>query len=102
MDRLSRWAPAVLSILRIVAALLFVEHGSMKLLQFPGPQEGMSDPLPPLMLAAGALELLGGGLLALGLFTRPIAFLLSGEMAIAYWTVHAPYSFWPGLNNGEA
>jgi putative oxidoreductase len=102
MDRLTAWAPRVLSILRIVTALLFVEHGAMKLLHFPAPQEGVPDPMPPLILVAGVLELVGGSLLALGFLTRPVAFLLSGEMAYAYWTVHAPASFWPGLNNGEA
>jgi putative oxidoreductase len=101
MDRLNAWAPRVLSILRIVTALLFMEHGAMKLLHFPVPQEGAPDPLPPMLLAAGMLELVGGGLLALGLFTRPVAFILSGEMAVAYWMVHAPSGPWPAVNMGE-
>jgi putative oxidoreductase len=101
MDRLSAWAPRVLSILRIVTALLFVEHGAMKLFAFPVAQEGVPNPLPPLIMAAAVMELVGGGLLALGLFTRPVAFLLSGEMAYAYWTIHAPSGPWPAVNMGE-
>jgi putative oxidoreductase len=94
------WAPRVLSILRIVAALLFFEHGSQKLLGFP-PTDN-----PPAVLSlswiAGALELVGGALLVLGLFTRPVAFVVSGEMAFAYWLAHAPQSFFPVLNGGDA
>jgi putative oxidoreductase len=101
MDRLNAWAPRMLSILRIVTALLFIEHGTMKLFAFPVAQEGVPDPLPPLLLAAAVLELVGGGLLALGLFTGPVAFLLSGEMAYAYWSVHAPSGPWPAVNMGE-
>jgi putative oxidoreductase len=94
------WAPRVLSILRIVAALIFFEHGSQKLLGFPP-----SDMVPAflsLSWIAGALELVGGAFLAIGLFTRPVAFILSGEMAFAYWLAHAPRSFFPVLNGGEA
>jgi putative oxidoreductase len=101
MDQLSAWAPRVLSILRIVTGLLFLEHGTMKLFAFPGAQEGVPNPLPPLIMAAGWIELIGGALVALGLLTRPAAFLVSGEMAYAYWTVHAPAGPWPGLNNGD-
>ena len=94
------WAPRVLSILRIVAALIFFEHGSQKLLGFP------PTDTPPAFLSlswiAGALELVGGALLAVGLFTRPVAFVLSGEMAFAYWLAHAPRSFFPVLNGGDA
>jgi putative oxidoreductase len=94
------WAPRVLSILRIVAALLFFEHGSQKLLGFP-PTDN-----PPAVLSlswiAGVLELVGGALLVLGLFTRPVAFVVSGEMAFAYWLAHAPQSFFPVLNGGDA
>ena len=94
------WAPRVLSILRIVAALIFFEHGSQKLLGFPPTDH------PPAVLSlswiAGALELVGGALLALGLFTRPVAFVLAGEMAVAYWLAHAPRSFFPVLNGGDA
>ena len=97
--RLDSWAPRVLSILRIVAAVLFFEHGTQKLLGFP---PGHSAQLLSLSGAAGVLELVGGALLTLGLFTRPVAFFLSGEMAFAYWMVHAPKSFFPVLNGGDA
>jgi putative oxidoreductase len=102
MDALDRWAPRMLSILRIMAALLFIEHGTMKLLNFPPSAEPASGPLPPLMLAAGLIETIGGALLAIGLFTRPVAFLCSGMMAVAYFMAHAPQSFWPVLNRGDA
>ena len=94
------WAPRVLSILRIVAALLFFEHGTQKLLGFPAHES------PPAMWSlswtAGLLELVGGAFLILGLFTRPVAFILSGQMAFAYWIAHAPRSFFPVLNGGDA
>ena len=95
------WTPRVLAILRIVAALLFLEHGLMKLFHFPG-SGGAPDPLPTLLLAAAVIEVVGGALIALGLFTRAAAFLCSGQMAIGYFTAHAPHSFWPGLNGGDA
>jgi putative oxidoreductase len=101
MDRLNVWAPRVLSLLRIVAALLFMEHGLMKLFHFPGPQPGAPDPLPPMLLVAAWLEIVGGGLIVLGLFTRPVAFILSGQMAVAYFLAHAPQGFYPALNMGE-
>ena len=102
MPNLTAWSPRVLSILRIIAALLFMEHGLMKLFHFPAPQPGAPDPLPTLLVVAAWLEVVGGGLLALGLLTRPVAFLLSGEMAVAYFTAHAPQGFYPALNMGEA
>jgi putative oxidoreductase len=95
------WAPRVLSIVRIVGALIFMEHGTQKLLGFPA----SPNPGPALMSLswfAGVLELIGGALLALGLFTRPVAFILSGEMAFAYWMAHAPRNFYPVLNGGDA
>jgi putative oxidoreductase len=101
MTTLARWAPFVLSVLRIVAALLFMQHGLMKLWQFPAPQAGAPDPLPPLLLTAAWLEVVGGALIALGLFTRPAAFICSGQMAVAYFMAHAPKSDWPALNGGE-
>lgn len=94
------WAPRVLSILRIVAAILFFEHGTAKLLGFP-----VTDRSPEFLSLgwiAGALEVIGGPLLILGLFTRPVAFILSGQMAFAYWLAHAPQSIYPLLNNGDA
>jgi putative oxidoreductase len=95
------WAPRVLSILRIVAALIFMEHGTQKLLGFP-PLDRPAPEAMSLSWIAGVLELFGGALLALGLFTRPVAFVLSGEMAFAYWIAHAPQSFFPVLNGGDA
>ena len=95
------WAPRVLSILRIVAALLFMEHGTQKLLGFP-PSPNPGPALLSISGIAGLLELIGGALLAAGLFTRPVAFILSGEMAFAYWMAHAPRSFFPILNGGDA
>jgi putative oxidoreductase len=100
MSNLAAWSPRILSILRIVVALLYVEHGLMKAFHFPGPQPGVPDPLPPLLIAAAWIEIVGGGLLTLGLFTRLAAFICSGEMAVAYFMGHVPNGFWPGLNMG--
>jgi putative oxidoreductase len=96
------WAPYLLSILRIVTAFLFIQYGSTKLLGLPAPvmPGGGTAPLTSLAGIAGALELVGGALLLVGLFTRPVAFLLAGEMAVAYFKGHAPQGFWPVLNNG--
>ena len=94
------WAPRILSILRIVAALLFFEHGTAKLLGFP--PSDYSPEVLSLSWIAGALELVGGALLIVGLFTRPVAFILAGEMAVAYWMAHAPKSAFPLLNNGDS
>ncbi len=97
--RLQQVSPYVLSIVRIVVALLFLEHGSSKLLGFPS-----AASLPALFTLgwfAGALELVGGALLAAGLFTRLTAFILSGEMAFAYFLSHAPRGFFPILNHGD-
>jgi putative oxidoreductase len=95
------WAPRVLSILRIVAALLFFEHGTSKLLGFP-PSEHSGPEFLSLSWIAGVLELIGGALLLVGLFTRPVAFILSGEMAFAYWMAHAPQGPFPLANGGDA
>jgi putative oxidoreductase len=95
------WAPRVLSILRIVAALIFMEHGTQKLLGFP-PGDRPQPELFSLIGLAGVLELFGGIFLVLGLFTRPVAFILSGEMAVAYWMAHAPQSFFPIVNGGDS
>jgi len=95
------WAPRLLSILRIVAALIFMEHGTQKLLGFPaGPNPGPA--FMSLMWIGGVIEIVGGILLVLGLFTRPVALILSGEMAVAYWMAHAPRSVFPALNGGDA
>ena len=101
MDRiLNTWTPRVLSLLRIVSAFLFMQHGGQKLLGFPAPQRHAFD-LFSLSGVAGVLELFGGALLLLGLYTRPVAFLLSGLMAFAYFIAHAPRNFWPLINHGE-
>jgi putative oxidoreductase len=98
---LSRFQPQLLAMLRIIAGLLFLEHGLSKFLGFPVPFP--MHPLAPLFLAAGVVELVGGFLVTIGLFTRIAAFLASGEMAIAYWTQHVPNGgFWPLANKGEA
>jgi putative oxidoreductase len=97
---LSRWEPQLLALLRIVAALLFLEHGMMKLLHFPAPQ--IPGPLPPLLLAAAIIELVTGVLITIGLFTRLAAFVAAGEMAFAYFIGHFPKNFWPGVNLGDA
>jgi putative oxidoreductase len=95
------WAPRVLGLLRIVTALLFMEHGSQKLFGFPPSDHGSPEMLSLIWFAA-VLEFIGGFFILIGLFTRPIAFLLSGEMAFAYWMAHAPKSFYPALNGGDA
>lgn len=102
MPNLSAWSPRLLSVLRIMAALLFMEHGLMKVFHFPGPQPGVPDPLPMILVIAAWLEIVGGAMLALGLFTRPVAFVLSGEMAAGYFMAHFPRSFYPALNGGDA
>jgi putative oxidoreductase len=92
------WSSQLLSILRIVAGLGFIHHGVSKYFGLPP----FPMPLNPLLYTAGALELVGGTLIILGLFTRPVAFILSGMMAIAYFMAHAPKSFFPAVNGGEA
>ena len=95
------WQPRILSVLRVVVALLFMEHGTMKLLGYP-PSEMFKDlQIFSLLGFAGVLELFGGALMILGLFTRATAFILSGEMAVAYFMVHAPRGLFPVLNQGE-
>jgi putative oxidoreductase len=99
-DRISAWAPQWLSVVRIMSALLFLEHGTQKLFDFPPAAE--PGTLTALMGTQGVIEVVGGVLLALGLFTRPVAFILSGNMAVAYFMAHAPRSFFPVLNGGDA
>ncbi len=101
-DRLSANSAYALAALRIVTALLFIEHGTMKLFGFPAGDHAMSIALFSLMGLAGVLETFGGLLVLVGLFTRPVAFLLSGEMAVAYFTAHLPHAFYPVFNQGEA
>lgn len=101
----SRWrsqAPYLLSILRIVVAFLFMQVGTAKLFAFPAAimPNGGTAVIGSLAGIAGILETFGGLLLLVGLFTRPVAFLLSGEMAVAYFYAHAPQGFWPVLNQG--
>ena len=97
---LAAWSPRLLSILRIATGFLFMAHGTQKMLGFPVPRAF------PLELwsrggVAGMLELVGGALMLVGLFTRPVAFVLSGLMAFAYFLAHAPHAFWPIVNRGE-
>ena len=96
---LSRWQPQLLAILRIVAGLLLLEHATMKFFHFPAPL--MPGPLPTMLVAAGAIELVTSILITLGLFTRIAAFVASGELAAAYFIGHLPKSFWPAINMGE-
>jgi putative oxidoreductase len=100
-ERLDRYRPWALAALRIVAALLFIEHGTQKLFDFPASGHAGGS-LGGLFLVAALLESIGGLLVLVGLFTRPVAFLLAGEMAIAYFMAHFPKSFFPIQNGGEA
>ena len=95
------WSPRLLGLLRIILGFLYIQHGTAKL--FGVPHVAMFDGLQlfSLMGAAGVLELVGGALLLVGLFTRPVAFILSGQMAAAYFMAHAPAGFLPILNGGE-
>ena len=95
------WSERMLSILRIVAALLYLEHGLAKFFGFPHVANFDNLNLVSLIGAAGLIEIIGSALLLLGLFTRVAAFIMSGEMAFAYFMSHAPRGFFPILNNGE-
>jgi putative oxidoreductase len=97
---LTRWQPQLLALLRIVAGLLFLEHATQKFFAFPVPFP--VHPLPTMLIAAGAIELVAGLLITLGLFTRLAAFVAAGEMAAAYFIGHFPKGFWPAANMGEA
>lgn len=98
---LTRYAPQLLGILRILVGLLFLAHGLVKLFGFPeGAQPGPQD-MMTLLGVGGLIEFVAGALIALGLFTCPAAFIASGEMAVAYWMFHAPSGFYPLLNGGE-
>lgn len=101
LERLGKYLPETLSIVRIVVGLLFLEHGSAKLFGFP-----MSASAQPAMMSLlwvqGVIELVGGLLLAIGFLTRPVAFILAGDMAVAYFMAHLPKSYLPLLNGGDA
>lgn len=97
---LQRFEPQLLALLRIVAGLLFLEHGTVKLFAFPIPFQ-MPGPLPTIFLAAAVIELVCGFLITIGLFTRLAALLASGEMAVGYFMFHFPKGFWPVANQGE-
>lgn len=97
---LNRYSPYMLAVLRIVAGLIFMEHGTQKLFGFP-PTDMAGPEVMSLMWIGGVLELVGGLLIVLGLFTRVAAFVVSGEMAAAYWMFHAPSSVFPILNGGD-
>jgi putative oxidoreductase len=99
---LARLQPATLSLLRLVAGLCFLEHGTAKLFGFPPAAQYLHGHLAPLLIAAGILEAVGGALVFLGWFTRPAAFLLSGEMAIGYFMAHEPKSVFPLISGGDA
>lgn len=96
---LEQWSPQILSLTRIAFGITFVEHGTQKLFSFPLAPVGGLD--PSMLLFVGLLETICGTLVVLGLFTRIAAFLLSGEMAIGYWALHVPQSFYPIINGGE-
>ena len=100
MGFLSKYSPQILGVLRIIVGLLFLEHGLMKIAGFPAPMG--AGALPPMIMAAGVIELVGGALVALGLFSRYAAFIASGEMAIAYFMVHLQRGLYPALNGGDA
>lgn len=97
---LAIWTPRMLSVLRFVTGLLFLEHGTGKVLGFP-PSDHAAQTLLSLIGFQGVLELVGGVLILIGLFTRPVAFLLAGDMAVAYFMAHAPKSFFPTINGGQ-
>jgi putative oxidoreductase len=97
---IASWSPRMLSVLRIMTGLLFLEHGTQKLFAFP-PPANPGPALFSLLGVQGIIELVGGTLLALGFLTRPVAFVLAGDMAVAYFMRHAPRDFFPALNGGK-
>jgi putative oxidoreductase len=102
MPLLATWSPRMLSVLRIIVGLLFIEHGLMKMFHFPGPQPGVPSPLTALLMTAAWIEIIAGGLVTQGLFTRIAAFVCSGEMAVAYFLFHVRMgrSIFPVMNQG--
>ncbi|MBN9464621.1 DoxX family protein [Brevundimonas sp.] len=101
-NQAGRWSPQLLAALRIVAGLLFLAHGVVKVFGFPAGAEPGRQALASLFGIGGIIEIVTGGLLILGLFTRPAAFIASGQMAVAYWMFHAPKSPYPVVNGGDA
>jgi putative oxidoreductase len=97
----SKWQPTVLSLLRFMSGLLLLQHGTAKLLGFPPMQSFANLQIGSMVGAAGVIELVGGALLVVGLFTRAAAFIASGMTAVAYFMVHVPKNFMPILNGGE-
>ena len=97
----SAWSPRLLSVLRIATSLLFLQHATAKLFGFPHVAYFDNLTLASLLGVAGLIELVGGALVLVGLFTGPVAFILSGQMAVAYFMAHAPNGFWPIINKGE-
>jgi putative oxidoreductase len=98
----TKWAPRALAALRVMAGLLFLAHGTVKLFGFPEGAQPGQQALFTLFGIGAVLELVGGALIALGLFTRPAAFVVAGEMAVAYFLFHAPHSPFPAVNGGDA
>ena len=98
MTSLEKWAPYALGILRIVAALLFIEHGLQKFFGFPS----AGPPMSAVLWMQAAIEVFGGIALLVGAYTRPVAFILCGDMAVAYFTAHFPRSFYPAVKGGDA
>jgi putative oxidoreductase len=94
---LEKQSPYILSVLRIVAALLFLQHGLQKYFGFPS----AGPPMTPLLYVQGVIEIVGGILLLVGAWTRPVAFILAGDMAVAYFIAHFPRSFFPAVNGGD-
>jgi putative oxidoreductase len=102
MDQMfAKWQPTVLSLLRFMSGLLLMQHGTAKLLGFPSLPMFADLQIASMVGAAGVIELVGGGLLVVGLFTRAAAFITSGKTAVAYFKVHAPQNFMPIVNHGE-
>lgn len=99
MKFLDNYQEQVYALLRVVSGFLFLWHGAQKLFNFP--IDFPYAPLNPMMTTAGAIELIGGTLIMIGLFTRPVAFICSGTMAVAYWSVHSTQTFFPITNGGE-
>jgi putative oxidoreductase len=101
-DLMATWAPRLLSVLRIVAGLQFLEHGTQKFFSFPLRATASAPELASLYGVQGCIEIVGGVLIILGLFTQPVAFILAGDMAAAYFISHFPKTFFPALNGGDA